>query len=87
MMDTDKETWMSAIKEEGIENWYNLATQFRHGEFLKNNIYQNYRPGPVPQSFLLDKEGKIIGKWGFYSKENEETIDKLLDKLLINNEI
>jgi len=86
LMDTDKKTWMSAVKEEGIDNWYNLATQFRQGESLNNNIYQNYS-GPVPQSFLIDKEGKIIGSWGFYSKANEEALDKILDKLLITSAI
>ena len=84
--DIDKKTWMSAVKEEGIDNWYNMATQFRQGESFNNNIFQNYR-GPVPQSFLIDKEGEIIGSWGFYSKADEETLDKILDKLLIKNEI
>jgi peroxiredoxin len=87
IMETDKKTWMSAVKEEGIENWYNLATPFRHGESMNRNIFQNYPSGPIPLSFLIDKEGKIIGKWGFYSKENEEALDKILEKLLIKNVI
>jgi peroxiredoxin len=87
MGDTDKKTWMSAIKQEGIDNWYNLATQFHQGESLNNNIYQNYPPGPIPQSFLIDKEGKIVGKWGFYSEAEEEALDKILDQLLIKNAI
>ncbi|HEY5592175.1 MAG TPA: TlpA disulfide reductase family protein [Paludibacter sp.] len=85
--DIDKKTWMSAVKDEGIDNWYNLATQFRQGESLNNNILQNYPFGPIPQSFLIDKEGKIVGKWGFYSKADEDDLDKILDKLLINNTI
>ena len=85
--DLDKKTWMSAIKEEGIDNWYNMATQFRQGESLNNNIFQNYPFGPIPRSFLIDKEGKIIGSWGFYSKANEEALDKILDKLLNQNAI
>jgi len=86
-LDQDKKTWLSAVKEEGIDNWYNMATQFRQGESLNNNIFQNYPSGPIPKSFLIDKEGKIIGSWGFYSKANEEELDKILDKLLINNAI
>ena len=86
-LDQDKKTWMSAVKEEGIDNWYNMATQFRQGESLNNNIFQNYPKGPIPRSFLIDKEGKIIGSWGFYSKADEETLDKILDKLLNQNAI
>ena len=85
--DIDKKTWMSAVKEEGIDNWYNLATQFRQGESFNNNIFQNYPRGPIPRSFLIDKKGKIIGSWGFYSKANEEELDKILDKFLIKNAI
>ena len=86
-LDQDKKTWMSAVKEEGIDNWYNTATQFRQSESLNNNIFQNYPKGPIPRSFLIDKEGKIIGSWGFYSKADEETLDKILDKLLNQNAI
>ena len=85
--ETDKKTWMSAVKGEGIDNWYHLATLFYHGEPMNSNSLQNYTYGPIPRSFLIDKEGKIIGSWGFYSKANEEALDKILDKLLNQNAI
>jgi thiol-disulfide isomerase/thioredoxin len=81
-MDIDKVTWISAIKQDSIDNWHNLATIFQKDEPLNKDIVQNYPIGPVPLSLLIDKEGKVIGCWKGYSKENEEALEKKLEELL-----
>lgn len=34
--------------------------------------------GGVPQKILISKVGKVIGHWGGYSKENDDSLDKKL---------
>ncbi|MCX6220181.1 MAG: TlpA disulfide reductase family protein [Bacteroidia bacterium] len=84
-LDRDKNSWISAIKQESIEHWYNLATIFRNDKPMNKAILNDYPVGPIPLSLLIDMKGKIVGSWEGYSAENEDTMDKQLAELLKNS--
>jgi peroxiredoxin len=52
-----KEAWMAAIKADGLE-W----TQVSDLKFWDNDVAKLYGIRAIPQNFLLDPSGKIIGK-------------------------
>lgn len=81
-LDINKNSWISAIKQEGIEPWNNLATVFRNEKPMNKNILNDYPLGPIPLSLLIDKKGKIVGSWEGYSTANEETMEKQIAELL-----
>ncbi|MCB0476862.1 MAG: TlpA family protein disulfide reductase [Crocinitomicaceae bacterium] len=57
-LDTDKTRWMGAIKQDGLV-WENHVSDLLG---WKNTAAKLYGVGSIPSTFLLDKEGKIIGK-------------------------
>ncbi len=54
---TQKERWISAIAEDNL-TW----TQVSDLKFWKNEVAQLYKVGSIPQNYLIDPQGKIVGK-------------------------
>ena len=78
--DFNMETWKEAIKQEKINMWYNATTTFRSGEINNKSIIDNIFVPAIPFTLLVDKTGRIIYRNIGYSKESEESLDKLLSK-------
>ncbi len=52
-----KENWLQAIKDDGLA-WTNLSDL----KFWQNEVAQKYKVGSIPQNYLIDPKGVIIGK-------------------------
>jgi peroxiredoxin len=85
-IDMNKDAWLKAIKEEGIDIWYNIpvAEKYSLGPsfFTKDDVYSNYDVGAVPTYLLINKEGKIVGHWTGLSDENEKLLKDQISGLL-----
>jgi peroxiredoxin len=56
-LDRNKEDWLKAIKDDNL-TWMHVSDLL----FWQNAAARLYGVNAIPQSFLLDKDGKIIGK-------------------------
>ena len=56
-LDRSKDEWIKAIREDQL-SWLHVSDL----QFWQNNAARLYSVKEIPQSFLLDKEGKIIAK-------------------------
>lgn len=73
-LDRDKGKWLDAIKADNLD-WTHVSDL----GFWQNKVAQLYRVSSIPQNFILDPEGKIIGK-----NLRGEALDIFLDKLFLN---
>lgn len=77
--DINKDTWISAINEDSTTMFHHVPTIFYTGEVINEDIIFDYPViGGVPQTILISKDGKVIGHWAGYSKENADSLDKKL---------
>ena len=85
-VDTNKEAWLKAISEEGIDIWFNIpvAEKYAAGPnfITKDDIYFNYDVGAIPDQLLIDRNGKIIGRWIGNSDENNKSLKAKLEELI-----
>jgi peroxiredoxin len=56
-LDKTKESWQTAIKQDGL-NWTHVSDL----KFWSSPVAQQYGIESIPANFLLDKEGRIIGR-------------------------
>lgn len=68
----EKDKWMAAIQKDGL-TWTHLSDL----EYWDNSVAKLYKISEVPQNFLIDPSGKVIGK-GLYGEELEKELEKLL---------
>ena len=76
-MDKDKERWVNAIKQDGLDWPYHMSdlVDWNTGNCAPANAYGVQY---IPQGFLIDPQGKIIGKY-MTAEEAENDIKKLLN--------
>jgi zinc protease len=65
-----KEAWLNAIKEDKVGEWPQVSSL---NGTKQNEAYLKYGVNSIPESFLVDPDGKIIGK----SLRGEVLADKL----------
>lgn len=75
-IDDDLDKWRNAIKKENIEEWSNYST-------VQNNssAKKDYFVNGIPHKILIDKNGKIIGKWKASGELNKKSIENQLVEL------
>jgi peroxiredoxin len=56
-LDRGKDEWLKAIKDDNL-TWTHVSDL----QFWQNAAARLYGVNSIPQSYLLDKDGKIIGK-------------------------
>jgi len=87
-IDRNKEAWTKAVKQDSIEMWYHVPAAERYVDgrsyWTKDDIIMNYFVQGVPAQLLIDKEGKIVGRWLGKSQEKEDALDKKLKKIFNN---
>ena len=85
-IDVNKDAWLQAIKEEGIDIWHNIpvAENYASGPsfITKDDIYYNYDVGAVPTYLLIDRNSRIVGYWKGLSAENEKSLNDQIAELL-----
>ena len=77
--DKDLEAWKTAILKDKIESW-------RHFSIKENNdsILKDYFVNGIPHKILIDKNGKIIGKWKGSGEKNKKELQNLLAEIFEN---
>jgi len=83
-VDRNKAEWLEAIGKHqlGLFKHVSFTNDFEkmlNGYVNENDISEKYPYDGVPKYILIDKAGKIIGKWEGYSEDNEKEQDKLLE--------
>lgn len=78
------DNWITGIHKFGLEEWHHVMGMKSPEKFWKqiydnDDIVENYPMKAIPVKILIDKEGKIIGTWGF--GENTKPLDELLDTI------
>lgn len=71
-LDKDKNKWLQAIADDKL-NWPNVSDL----KFWQNEVAKLYQVSSIPQNYLLDPEGKIIGK-----NLRGAALDEFLEKTL-----
>jgi peroxiredoxin len=81
--DESRKAWIEAVKQNSTEMWYHIliAEKWPNGPITNDDIFQNYYNTAIPEQILIDKNGKIIYRHVGYSKESEESLDRLLSKI------
>lgn len=80
-MDNDVESWVSAIKQDNIDDWYHVPTVFRNGITINEQLALDYPINPLPRAILIDKNGKVIGHWIGSNTQNKESLDAELKRI------
>lgn len=70
-LDRSKEDWQKAIKDDQL-SWLHVSDL----QYWQNNAAQLYSVNAIPQTYLLDKDGKIIAK-GLRSEELAAKLSEL----------
>jgi len=87
-LDMNREKWIEAVQQDSTGMWYHIPIAEKYADgpshFTNNDIYQNYFVVAIPIQILIDKDGKIIGRLMGESKENEESLDKMLIEIFDN---
>jgi thiol-disulfide isomerase/thioredoxin len=74
--DLNKEAWISAINQDSIDMWYNIATVFQNGDTINEGIIDNYPLDGIPLTILIGKDGKVKGSWRGYALQFEDHLTK-----------
>ena len=76
-LDKDKTAWVKAIEKDGLL-WPSHVSDLK---YWQSAAAQTYGVNGIPATFLLDKDGKIIGK-----NLRGEALEKKLEEVLkVNN--
>jgi len=83
-VDRNKAEWLEAINKHQLEGFKHVSftndfEKMLNGYVNENDISEKYPYDGVPKYILIDKAGKIIGKWEGYSEENEKEQDQFLE--------
>ncbi len=68
-----KEKWLKAIHDDQL-TWTHVSDL----KFWNNEVAKQYGILAIPQNYLLDKDGKIIGK-NLRGEELQETLKKIFE--------
>jgi peroxiredoxin len=86
--DESKESWVKAVNQDSTGMWFHIpiAEQYTKGPkyFTDDDIYQNYFVQVIPSTIIINRDGKIIDRFVGNSKENQESLDKILTKIFNN---
>ena len=71
-LDEKKDKWIDAIKKDNL-NWQQVSDLLG----WKNSVAQLYGVEGIPMNFLIDKDGKIIGK-GLRGEDLEKKLNEVV---------
>lgn len=91
--DSKYDAWKKAVADDGIGSFINVLSFTKEDmEYLKTNsnmqhasfkgeLRRLYNLNPIPAKILIDREGKIIGRYGDQGGEPNETLETKLASL------
>lgn len=76
--------WQSAIKKYGLEDWYHVMGMKDPEKYWKqiycnDDIVEKYPMSALPKMILIDRDGQIIGSWGYGS--DAKPLDVMIDTI------
>jgi len=85
--DRDSTAWKKAVEKDGTGIWHNVLRgldwdKIRKHEKNERDISEKFGIHSLPTKILIDKEGKIIGRYDKGSEEEAEQLDRLLAQVL-----
>ena len=81
--DRAPQAWRAAVQKDETGSWYHVlrGLKFNNGDYDRStDISENFGIHTLPTRILIDKNGKIIGRFG----EKEEELDTMLKDLFDN---
>ncbi|MBS1579268.1 MAG: AhpC/TSA family protein [Bacteroidetes bacterium] len=81
-IDEDLQAWRNAIQQDGIRQWYHTTATKQPKVKTEDDIIEKYETNGIPTQYLIDKNGKIIGRWFGYTEANEKELRKLIGENL-----
>lgn len=75
--DDDINAWRQAISKDGISSWRHISTKLNDSKILSD-----YFVSAIPVKVLIDKDGRIIGRWLGGGDVNKKDLKELLEKYL-----
>lgn len=79
-IDGTKGSWLTAIKQDGVQHFVQLGDM----KDRKNAVAQLLKVRSIPQNFLIDRSGKIVGK-NLHGDALEKKLEEILDAKKVNN--
>ena len=82
--DTQPDAWKAAVAKDDIGMWKHVLRGLKRtasGFDRTHDISDNFGINTLPTKILIDREGKIIGRYGGGS-ENDEAMDRKLEAVL-----
>ena len=83
--DLRRKDWISAVQRDSTAMWHHVPVAEKYAEgpdqITEDDIYSNYFVQAIPVQILIDKTGRIIGRWTGSGLENEQDLDKKLAEL------
>jgi len=84
--DENKEAWQKAITQDGIDIWHQVPVQIHIKPFNFNptddDLRFKYECSSIPFQYLIDKNGKIIGRWDGGGEVNKKDLDQKLADIM-----
>ena len=81
--DTDSSLWKKAVTDEGLNSWANILNkEYNEKDKQIASLDITYGIDGYPTTILIDKEGKIIGRFlGYQEDVSKSDLDKKLDEV------
>lgn len=84
--DENKDDWQKAITQDGIDIWHQVPVQIQIKPFnfnpTEDDLRFKYECSSIPFQYLIDKKGKIIGRWDGGSEANKKDLDQKLAEIM-----
>ena len=80
--DDDRDSWLNAINKHQLNVWPQILSieNENYSDFNTDDIFFMYNVRPIPHFILLDKQGKIIARWGYLGEEELNEMDGLFKR-------
>lgn len=72
--DQKADAWQKMVKKEQMDKWINILLH----DHNRKIVLDKFGVQAIPVKVLIDKNGKIIGKWTGYSEEQSVEMEKLI---------
>ena len=81
--DTDSSLWKKAVRDEGLDSWANILNkEYNEKDKQAANLDITYAIDGYPTTILIDKKGKIIGRFlGYEEGISKSDLDKKLSEV------
>ena len=85
--DRDSTAWKKAMTKDGTDIWHNVLRgldmeKILRGEKNEKDISEKFGIHSLPTKILIDRDGKIIGRYDKGTEEEAAAMDKLLAEVL-----